>query len=80
MIYSLITGICIITVCILIILKPIFSGLKKSWCGQELINGLARSWNKLGKYETIYKMKTSIGIKHANEKIQIESRVHHYVC
>lgn len=53
MIYSLITGICIITVCILIILKPIFSGLKKSWCGQELINGLARSWNKLGKYETI---------------------------
>lgn len=53
MIYSLITGICIIAVCILIILKPIFSGFKKSWCGQELINGLARSWNKLGKYETI---------------------------
>lgn len=48
MIYSLITGICIITVCILIILKPIFSGLEKSWCGQELINGLARPWNKLG--------------------------------
>lgn len=60
MIYSLITGICIIAVCILIILKPIFSGFKKSWCGQELINGLARSWNKLGKYETIYLVNENI--------------------
>lgn len=22
--------------------------VEKSWCGQELINGLARPWNKLG--------------------------------
>lgn len=31
----------------------IFRVEKKLWCGQELINGLARPWNKLGKYETI---------------------------